>query len=158
MEPADSPGEERDRLRRVIYHTTDYETVAALDQLIFPDSYRERPEDGNEFWLAHDTVDEDFVGFASLRALREGSEDPRWEETVFLSRVGVLRSARGHRLQRRFIRARLRWARKHEYKRAITYAAWGNVASIRALVQERFIPFMPAVLWAGDVMYLERDL
>ncbi len=137
--------------------TSNFGLALSLDAILFPDSFRELPEAGNKYWLAWNEEGEP-VGYASARRLREESREPRWRETAFLSRVGVLASARKGGLQRRFIRARVRWARRHGLKRVVTYTAWGNVWSARALVREQFLPYSPDYHWAGDVLYLEREL
>ena len=140
-----------------IRKTNDYETCLALDTVLFPETYHETPEEGNEFWLAWDE-DGNPVGFASIRALREESQDPRWSETAILSRVGVLASARQQGLQTRFINCRLRWARKNGFKRVVTYVTWHSVWSARALVKRGFLPYAPPFYFASDVLYLECDL
>ena len=139
--------------------THDYPTVLELDEMLFPESYRETPQMGNVYWLALTSPESLVVGYAAARQLRQWSEDVEWERSCFLTRVGVLPSARGQGLQKRFVRARLRWAREEGYSRAVTYVSpWASVWSIRTLVRCGFLPYEPKWHWAGSVMYLEREL
>ncbi len=140
-----------------VFRVRDFEEALAIDAILFPETHQELPEAGNQFWLARDDEGQ-AVGFASVRPLREASDDSKWKETVFLSRVGVLQSARNQGLQTRFVRARLRWARRKGYKRAVTYVSWDNVWSLRVLVKAGFLPFRPTSYWAGNVTYLEREI
>jgi GNAT superfamily N-acetyltransferase len=58
-----------------------------------------------------------------------------------LTRAGLLPSARGAGLQRRLIQARLKWARERGARNALTYTSALNVASMRQLVREGFVPY-----------------
>lgn len=144
--------------RWTIHRSEDRDSVLVMDEELFPDSYRITEEPGNLFWLVRDRWEKCWVGFAAARALRHWSYDPRWRETAFLSRVGVKPSARGQGLQKRLIDRRVAWARDEGFERIVTYVGWGNTASIRSLVQRRFLPYIPSYHWAGDVIYLEREI
>ena len=137
--------------------TNDTELIFAHDRLMFPDSSRVTEEPGNAYWIVTDD-DGEVVAYASVRALRVESGDPEWSATAFLSRAGVHPSARRKGLQKRLIRARVSWARRNGFKRVVTYTAWGNVPSLRALVRCGFLPYLPSYHWAGDIVYLERHI
>lgn len=131
------------RLRR----TSDRRTVEALHMLTMP---------GDEFdlegqlWLCHDDTGTP-VAFCSARHLDT-------ENLVFLSRAGVLPCANGHRLQRRMIQARLKWAREVGADCAITYTTYENHASIGNLLKSGFKFYMPARRWVGDVHYFYKNI
>jgi len=128
--------------------------VEALHHFIFPyDEYKETPDKLNVYWQVR-TVGRHMnfpVAFASARCCEPG--------VVFLSSCGVLPSARGFRLQRRLIRARIAWARSHGYERAITYTTWDNVPSARNLLREGFELYTPSWWWADTgCLYFTRAL
>lgn len=126
----------------------DLATIKAFQQRLF--GTKDEVE-GNDWWVATDTVGSP-VGFATARASKKE------KGAAFLSRCGVSVKARGNGLQRRFIRARVAWARKRGFRRAVTYCMLGNVASARNLIREGFLPYWPKKRWAGDAWYFEKDL
>ena len=93
------------------------------------------------YWGAFD--DETLVGFAGVKP---SEADTR---AVYLCNAAVLPEARGHRLQRRLIRVRLRWAKEQGFTLARTYTLTDNPASARSLIACGFKPFWPDVPWAG---------
>ncbi len=68
---------------------------------------------------------------------------------VYLSRCGVLKDYRGHGLQRRLIRVRLRHAKSIGAKAAITYTALFNSASSNNLIRCGFMLYRSEWAWAG---------
>lgn len=132
-----------------IAQTTNVKLVRALHDQLFPETEFEGV--GNTYWLVYDEHG-GAVGFASCRPSVVGAD------TAFLSRAGVVYGSRGHGLQRRLIRARLTWARKQGFTRAITFAHWDNVPSLRSLVKEGFLPYRPEERLDGEWVYLERGL
>lgn len=129
--------------------------IRALEDIIISDTYFEGPEKGNIYWLAkrgHVPV-----GYCSIRPTQF---DPT--NTAFLSRSGVLSPCRGKGLQRRMIRIRVAWAKRHGYKFVITYVSTSNIWSARNIIREGFEPWWPpdeVGPWAGeDVMYFRKTL
>jgi GNAT superfamily N-acetyltransferase len=104
-----------------------------------------------EYWAVVDQAGTQ-VGFAGLRASR------RWTDCVYFHCAGVSETARGHHLQRRLIRARLRWAAGAGYLYAHTYTLLTNPASSKSLVACGFRPYWPTWPWAGRVCYWYRRL
>ena len=93
------------------------------------------------------------LAYASVRP------STRWADCVYFARAGVAPEARGLGLQRRLVRARLRWAARNAYMYAITDTLASNVQSANNLVREGFRVFWPhpANLWAGTgALYLIR--
>lgn len=109
--------------------------------------YRPRPED--VWFVAYD--DDQPVAFAGARPT-EG--DPT---SWFLCRSGVIESARGHGLQKRLIRARLRAIQAAGGNIAYTYTAIDNPASANSLIAEGFRAYVPEWRWAGDMNYWRRN-
>jgi len=107
-------------------------------------------EPDDEFWGAFDGAR--LVGWGGLRQSR------RWLDCVFLCSSGVLPEARGRGLQKRLIKARVRWAEKQGYYYAFTYTVPHNPASSRSLISCGFRPYWPSKPWAGDVCYWHRPL
>jgi GNAT superfamily N-acetyltransferase len=99
----------------------------------------------DEFWGAY--LNGALVGWAGLRPSKQ------WLDAVFLCSAGIERSARGHHIQRRLIRARCGWAKRNGYYYAITYTMVHNPASSRSLIACGFKPYWPSIPWAGDVCY-----
>ncbi len=115
-----------------VRQTEDLSTVLELDRQCFPhDSPKELGD--SELWLAS-SDDGTPVGYASLTVQDNGAK-------AFLSRSGVLKAYRGNGIQKRLIRARVTWARKHGIPRLWTYTACWNVASIRSLCAMGFLPY-----------------
>jgi GNAT superfamily N-acetyltransferase len=103
-----------------------------------------------EYWAAYDG--ESLVGFGGLvRSLQ-------WCDAVYFHSSGVAESARGRHLQRRLIRARLRWAKQHGFGWAITYTVVYNPASAASLIACGFKPYWPRKPWAGHVCYWRKKI
>ena len=106
----------------------------------------------NEYWLVHNE-DNRPVGFCMLRLLNLD------EDSVFLSRAGLLEEARGKGLHTRMIRVRLAWAKKNGFKSALTYTSQDNATSYHNLQKCGFRLYWPDSLYAGqNFLYWMRSL
>ncbi len=127
-----------------IRHTTNRDTVAALDRACFPGD-EPYPTTDARWWLALDAGKP--LGFAGAKF---------WppDRCVFLCRAGVIPEARGKGLQRRLIDVRLRWATSVKARGAYTYTTPDNLPSANSLIHCGFKLFEPSYAWAGsDVLY-----
>ena len=118
--------------------------LGLLDAQLFPGDEKHDFLRGQNWLAIHAGLP---VGFASAL----------WwppDRCVYLSRVGAIPEARGHGLQRRFIRARLRWAREQGAKGAYTYTVPFNVMSSNNLIREGFTLWRPSKAvrddWTGE--------
>lgn len=105
--------------------TEDLDDVRELHNLTFP--LDEWVGDDREFWIVRD-ADGQGVGFCA--AMYQPSSN-----CVALDRAGVIDTAHGAGLQKRMIRARLRWARSLGATGAIAYCALRNYQSIANLLK-----------------------
>jgi len=102
-------------------------------------------------WIAYDG--DKPVAFGSLRILEN---EPHW---AYMCAAAVLPGYRGAGLQRRLIRARVNWARRHGLHGLVTYTLWNNYGSLISLLREKFRFYEPGYAWAGrDVHYYVREL
>jgi len=112
--------------------TKDYELLKKLDRRAFPiDALRDFQSD--VCWLIK--YNNDIVGYFSLEIINNN--------TAFLSRVGIFKHGCG--LHRRAINVRIRWCKKHNIKKIITYAHMNNFQSIVNLIR------------CGFRLYIEPD-
>ncbi len=103
-------------------------------------------------WACH-AEDGTPVAYCSASVLANDSD------TAFLSSAGVLPCARGHKLQQRMIKARVRWARMMGCTYAITYTVYDNWASITNLLKQGFQFYDPHYRWAGkNVHYFIKEI
>jgi ribosomal protein S18 acetylase RimI-like enzyme len=65
------------------------------------------------------------------------------ENALFLSSAGILPEHRGNKLHKRMIKARIRFAKKHGYKRVVTYTAAWNDQSYMNLQKYGFKIYFP---------------
>ena len=127
--------------------TNDRKTVKALHMICMPnDGFDLR----GQLWLVYDDTKTP-VAFCAARRLGG-------EPGVFFNRCGVLPCANGGGLQRRMIRARLRWAKEIGAEYVITYTLFNNHASIVNLLRCGFRFDIPAWKWAGHVHYFAKNL
>lgn len=130
----------------------DVSLLEDLEQRCFPeDTPYGKVGSGLTWWIVWNSKGK-AVGFA-------GSKLWSPDNAVFLCRAGVLPEARGHGLQRRLIRARLRHAREIGATGAMTYTAADNIASMINLIRCGFLPWEPGYAWVGrdGVMYWWRN-
>lgn len=106
--------------------------------------------DSGEWWIA--TYRGEPIAFAGVRQSRQ------WSDTVYLCRAGVLPAYRGRGLQKRLIKKRLDYARKHGYAWAITDTR-RNPASANSLISAGFRMFEPSRPWSfKDACYWKKQL
>ena len=104
------------------------------------------------WWIA-ETDAGAFAGFCgihpSVQSWRAG----------YLIRAAVHPDHRGNGLQKRMIRARLSYARRAGWTRAVTYTLADNAPSANSLIACGFRVFVPRYEWAGSsVIYWLRTL
>jgi len=110
------------------------------------------PYDTNfgSWWIA--TKDGNDIGFAGL--VRTVS----WTDCGYLCRAGVVPDARGHGLQKQFIRVRLRQAKALGWKWVVTDTT-DNPASANSLISTGFKLFQPTKPWGfKNTLYWRRKL
>jgi len=83
------------------------------------------------------------VGFAGI------VPSIRWSDCGYLCRAGVLPTHRGHGLQKKFIRARVKKARQLGWSWVIT-DTYDNPASANSLIPVGFRMFDPTKPWGAD--------
>lgn len=132
----------------------DLRAIAKLDQAIFvflgDDPLTETELAETAWWLAEKGGVP--VAFAGARYLES-------DNLVYFVRAGVLRTHRGHGLQRRLIDVRTRWARTRGADGAITYTVQSNYASANNLIAQGFRLYWPECAWVGyEVLYWMRKL
>lgn len=74
----------------------------------------------------------------------------QWGDTAYLARAGVLEAWRGQGLQRRMIRVREAWARKHGYRWMISDTT-DNVPSSNNLMRCGYKLIEPSAPWANEI-------
>ena len=96
------------------------------------------PEDG-VWWVAYrkDTL----VGFSCL------SPSQQMEDGIYLGRCGVLKAYRGYGIQRQMIRLRVQWARRHEYRWAVSDTT-DNIPSANNLISCGFRLYVPKIQYS----------
>lgn len=78
---------------------------------------------------------------------------------VYLGRCMVVESARGNKLQRRLLRARIAWAKEQGADRVITYTLLKNYESLVNLLRAGFRFYDPDNKYCGDdVHYYQLNL
>lgn len=122
-----------------IRQTYNEKLIQELDKQVFPDDDPVTTE-GHLWWVIYDGKTP--VAYAGAKYIVA-------ETVVYLSRAGVLESHRGKHLQRRLIRARVRWARKIGATQAITYTFVDNPASSNNLIKCGFVTYVPEWKWGG---------
>lgn len=115
--------------------------VAELDRLVLP-GCPWKVEECDAVFVVRD-VDDRVCAYATLRW------SVRFDLVVFFDRAGVAPMARGRGLQRKLIRARLRWGAKHRATHAITYTSPENSQSSNNLIACGFRMYTPIKPWAG---------
>jgi GNAT superfamily N-acetyltransferase len=120
----------------------DDDEIARLDRECFDDGSDPVDLDtcNPECWLALGPTGEP-VGFG-VAVLIDG--------VAYLRRAAVVTEARGYHIQRRLIRARVRWARSVGATRVETYTLPDNPWSAVSLIKCGFLPWEPPDRYAGD--------
>lgn len=135
----------RFRLRRA--EPEDFDEIFDLDRECFGDGAAgplPQEADGWQWWLAEVNYPAGLRAAVAYAGARPSYQFPA--EAIYLARAGVIPEARGGGLQKRLIRARLRWGRECGFAWAITDTA--TVASMRSLIACGFRPYEPARPWA----------
>ena len=126
--------------------------IEGLDRLCFPgdDPY---PTAHVWWWIVWDE-DGEPVGFGGVKLL------PHERGVGYLCRVGVLYRARGHKLQRRLIRAREAFLKERGRGMSLTYTNLDNSASNNNLIKCGYMTYNPDYDWAGrdNVIYWRKSL
>ncbi len=114
------------------------EEIKRIQRLTLPNDKLKGPKYG-EWWLVFDPAGK-VVGFAIL------APSTRYADCAYLARAGVDPAHRGHGLQRRLIRARLRHAKK-QGKRWVFTDTYQNPKSANNLISCGFEAFTPKKVW-----------
>lgn len=128
----------------------DWDDLLEADATCFPHDYR--PELlGAAWWV----VETDAGELAAYAAARPSNSTPGG---AYLCRAGVLPAFRGQRLQRRLVRVREAWARRHGYTSCVTDTYW-NPASANTLIACGYKMWTPKEPWSyADACYWIRSL
>jgi GNAT superfamily N-acetyltransferase len=126
------------------------EAIAVLHVECFgEEECRYKPTEGY-WWLVH--FEGDVVGFAGISASRS------WLKTGYLCRAGVLPGHRGHGLQKRLIKVRLKKAKALGWTHAITDTR-DNPASSNSLISCGFRMYRATNPWGfADACYWRKSL
>lgn len=121
----------------------EFEAVAALDDLCFPDDEALTWEayKAGMWWLVRSAGK--VVAFASAVCV---------DGTVVLTRAGVHPDHRGQNLQHRLIEHRVEWARRQSARQVITYTVPNNAASGNNLIRAGFRLFKPEAWPTGEAV------
>ena len=123
------------------------------DKLLLEDGHVSVWKSNGEYWIAEDRTSGAIVAYAGL--VRSG----RYSNVVYFNAAGVIESARGKGIQRRLIRARLRWAKNHGSDWAVTDTTCDNIPSMRNLQACGFRPYWPTHCWrVPGAVYWSRKL
>jgi GNAT superfamily N-acetyltransferase len=132
----------------------DFEEIRALDQLCMPLDERVdlKDVDSHAWWVVRNQ-DSIAVAFAGCHIIDDGAL-----QICLLSRAGVMPQARGRGIQKKLLKARIRWARDQGCDQVWTYTAHYNIASSNSLISSGFKLWRP-YSWSGstDVMSTEND-
>lgn len=140
---------------KMIYRTSkqaDLKTIQELDAVFFAGCV---PPGGNIVWWIAKEIDES-VGYAKVAGYA-GARIVDGE--IYLERAAVCKWARGQGLQKKLIRARLRYGRAQRCTHAVTYTI-NNPASANSLISCGFRAYTPAYPWVDgdDVSYWRLKL
>lgn len=121
--------------------------IIALQKATLSEDAPLSPKSG-VWWLAFDEAGK-AVGFASVR------HSYKWPENcAYFQRCGVLPCARGHGLQKRFIKVRLAWCKRNSKNWSFTDTVLWNTHSSNNLSAAGFTLFTPEKPWAyRDSLY-----
>jgi GNAT superfamily N-acetyltransferase len=135
-----SPGELTDDLKK---------KILSLDKVLFETSSAPDTNYSN-WWGAF--YDGHLVGYAS-------SIYYPYLNSCYLSRVGVMAGYRGYGLQKRFIRAREKRAKKDGYYRMVTYTSYDNIVSANNLIACGYKLYVPRLLYGvRNALYFQKTL
>lgn len=134
-----------------IRQSNNEDLVRCLHKITFPhDSYEHHHS--SRYWIVTDE-DKYPVGFCMCHPLTFENN------TVFLSRAGLLDCARGKGLHMRMIKVRVSWAKRQGYKAIITYTSLDNASSFHNLQKAGFKLYLPENLYVGkSFLYWRKDI
>src|SRR5690606_22351986 len=112
--------------------------------------------EGDVHWFVWESGKDYPVGFCSAGISMLTDEDGN-RCYAFLSRAGVLPEARGHKLQRRMIKVREKWAKDQGLKGASTYVANWNTRSLINLLKSGYQIYEPHSYKRGKWSPIKRD-
>jgi GNAT superfamily N-acetyltransferase len=122
-------------------------SVKRLDKAIFSEDERVKIEGGVWWLIYHKGEAVGFGGLAVIKDLNYG----------FFRRAGVLYDHRGHGLQKKLIKIRLRYLKKLRIPCAITYTVLDNPASSNSLISMGFKLYTPSEPYCGsNVLYFKK--
>jgi GNAT superfamily N-acetyltransferase len=123
--------------------SNDLYLVEGLDTLCFGDTKDQATKEEYEratWWIAYDG--ETPIAFTGCFI-----HDDVW---MGMERSGVLPAYRGKGLQKKLIRTRLAYARRHKVVTVYTYVCSENHASVNSLFSQGFKSYTPVWAYAGD--------
>ena len=107
--------------------------------------------DSGYWWICYDVYGNE-LGFAGLIA------SVRWANTGYLCRAGVVPSNRGHGIQKKLIRVRIKQAKALGWKWLIT-DTYRNPPSSNSLISCGFKLFDPSYLWGvRETLYWRKKI
>jgi GNAT superfamily N-acetyltransferase len=120
-----------------------------LQKETFPCDEKETPDEGF-WWIAYDG--DSAIGFAGMTHVNS------WDYTGYISRVGVLPSHRGKKLQQRLMRACERKAKQLGWARLIS-STYNNPPSANNFIALGYRCYEPEQRWAADgTVYWKKEL
>jgi GNAT superfamily N-acetyltransferase len=135
----------------IIHQCKDFSAVSKLNEDIFMEELTEDDLEGSAWWMV--SSKDGPVAFAGVHM--------HTKCYASLIRVGIEEEHRGHGLQRKLIRVRVRWAKKQKAKGVVTYTLADNIASSNNLIKEGFRLFEPLEPWDDEeepVLYWLKEL
>jgi GNAT superfamily N-acetyltransferase len=129
--------------------TDDHDLIQEMDGLAFPEAPLTAQQiEAAEWWVARDPSGKP-VAYAGARFMQSV------EGGCWLSRCAVLAEAQGAGLQRRMIRVRLAWARRHGLTEAYTYTVPWNSPSMNNLIRCGFRTYQDVYCGDGFVYWVK---
>ena len=123
--------------------------LTVLQKACLPNDKLYFPENG-VWWMAYHRNTP--VGFSCV------SPSKQLADGVYLGRCGVLPAYRGRGIQRQMIRLRVAWARRHNYKWAVTDTT-DNIPSANNLISCGFRLYVPEVQYSyARALYWRKKL
>jgi RimJ/RimL family protein N-acetyltransferase len=127
--------------------STDRAAIDALQRLCLPSDEPLSIEEGGVWWITTDLT--------AFCAIKQTDTEGHW----YLSRAGVVPSARGQGLQKRMIRCREQFAKKMGAAYVITDCTAENLASANSLMACGYRLYAPQYRWAlPNSLYWRKKL
>ena len=125
---------------------SDHAAILKMDGVCFPGD--ERIEIGDDSWWVAVDPSGSHVGYAGAQAWQGTERGGVKTEALFIVRTGVIPSARGNGLQRRFIRAIVAHGKRLGVDEIWSYTAHSNTARMNGLIRSGFATWLPHT-WGG---------